>query len=301
MGRSVLLLMLVGANVLWGSSWVVAKLVLHELSPLQISAWRMIGTAPVAALWLALALRRNPLPRGAWPTLLVLGFMSFVASKFLNLWGLTLTTATHASLLTAVEPLFTIALGCLLLAEAFTKRRAGAFLCGAVGAWLLVTEGGGWTGAGAASGPALGDLIFMAGLALEAGYSVIGKSLLTRHAPAVVTMATVLASLVFWAPLAGWDGLRNGWPAWSPAVLAGLAFLSLGCTVLAYWIWFLALREMEAGLAALTIFVQPVWGSLLAVWLLDEPLLGSTLVGGALVLVSLYLATAPPLRGKRRA
>ncbi len=297
MRRAPLLLMLVGANVLWGSSWVVAKLVLHELSPLQISAWRMIGAAPVAALWLIPALRRNPLPPGAWPTLLVLGFVGFVGRKFLNLWGLSLTTATHASLLTAVEPLFTIALGCLLLAEAFTRRRAGAFLCGAGGAWLLVTEGGGW--GGLESGAMLGDLIFIAGLMLEAGYSVVGKSLLTRHAPAVVTMATVLASLVFWVPLAGWDAYHNGWPALTPAVLAGLAFLSLGCTVLAYWVWFHALRELEAGLAALTIFVQPLWGTLLSVWLLDEPLHGSTLAGGALVLVSLYLAVAPPLRSKR--
>ncbi len=282
--------LLIGANLLWGSAWVVAKLTLTELTPLQVSAWRMIGAGVLVAPWLIWRWKREPLPPRAWPALIALGAVGFVVSKFLNFWGLNLTTATNASLLMATEPLLTIALGWLVLREALGGRRLAAFALGAAGAYLLITGGAGWPDLSSAH--VLGDLVFLLGLGGEAVYSVFGKSLLTRHSASTVTMATIAASLLFWLPLAGVDGALSGWPTWNAATVGALLWLSIGCTVLAYWAWFHALEEMEAGLAALTIFVQPVWGSLLAYLLLGESFTAVTFAGGALVLGSLYLAVS---------
>ncbi len=85
----------------------------------------------------------------------------------------------------------------------------------------------------------------------------------------------------------------NGWPPLTGKALAAIAFLSVGCTVAADWAWFHALEKLEVGVAAMTLFVQPLWGALLSVLLLGETLSLPTVGGGALVLAGLYLALAP--------
>ncbi len=142
----------------------------------------------------------------------------------------------------------------------------------------------------------LGDLVFMSGLLGEAGYSVLGKSLLRRHSAALVTAATIVASGAVWLPFAAADGLAGGWPALTGRTVAAMLFLSLGCTIVAFWAWFHVLERMDVAPAALTIFVQPVWGALLGRVLLGEPVTAATVTGGALVLLSLYLALAPGRR-----
>jgi drug/metabolite transporter (DMT)-like permease len=286
-------LLLIAANLLWGSGWVVAKLALAELSPLQVSAWRMLLAGAFAVPWLLLLLRREVLPRVLWPRLILLGGLGFVASKFLNFWGLARTSASDASLLMAAEPMLTIALGVLVLRESLGRRRLAAFSLGAAGSYLIIAGGLRWPDLAAAH--FVGNLVFVSGLLGEAAYSVFGKALLDRHSPVLITAATVVASLAFWAPVAAVDVATSGWPQVSGRGMAAMLFLALGCTLLAYWAWFRALEELEAGRAALTIFIQPLWGALLAISFLGERLGGSTLAGAALTLGGLYLALA----GKR--
>jgi drug/metabolite transporter (DMT)-like permease len=290
-GSALLLALLVGANLMWGSSWVIAKFLLATVGPLQIAAWRMILAGALLApltLWQA---RRGLLPWRSAPALLFLALIGFVLPKAFNLWGVNLSTASSASLLMSIEPLFTLLLGVAILRERVTSAKAAALAFGAVGAYLIVAQGLVWPDWSSAH--ALGDLIFTAGLVLEAGYSVLGKGMLGRHSPLAVTSATISAALVFWLPVAGWDLAVNGWPAVTPGIALAIFYLSAGLTVIGYWIWFFALQHVDAGRVGLTIFVQPLFGTLLSVWVLGEQLTLATWAGGALVLVSLGLALRP--------
>jgi drug/metabolite transporter (DMT)-like permease len=108
-----------------------------------------------------------------------------------------------------------------------------------------------------------------------------------------MTSATVTASLVFWLPVAAWDVSLHGLPPVSAAAMLAIAFMAVGMTILGYWIWFLALQHVDAGRVGLTIFVQPLFGTLLSVWILEERLTLATWVGGGLVLASLAFALRP--------
>lgn len=286
-----LLSLLVAANLAWGASYVVIKLGLGGLTPFQLSLWRML---PAAALSLPVVLvlaRRTPLPLRVWPALAALGCAAFVLNKLLEIVGVNLSSATNAALLLSMEPLFTLALGVLVLRERLGLRRVAALAAGAAGAWLLIARGLRWPDWSAAH--VAGDLIFVAGLTLEAIYSVFGKRLLGRYPPLLMTAATIALSGLVWLPLGVADVALHGWPAFTPVTLGAAAFLALGCTLLAYWAWFHALAHLDAGLVALTLFVQPVTGALLGVWVLGEPFTAATATGGALVLAALWLALGP--------
>jgi drug/metabolite transporter (DMT)-like permease len=289
--------LLVAANLMWGSSWVIAKFLLVSLGPLQIAAWRMIVAGMLLlplTLWQA---RQGLLPRKDWPLLLFLALIGFVLPKAFNLWGVALSTAASASLLMSIEPLFTLLLGVMILRERITPAKSAALVLGGGGTYLIVAKGFGWPDWSSVG--ALGDLIFMAGLALEAGYSVLGKGMLTRSSPLAMTSATITAALVFWLPVAGWDMALNGAPPFDLASMAAVLYLSVGLTIVGYWIWFLALQHVDAGRVGLTIFVQPLFGTLLSVWLLEERLTVATWVGGGLVLASLAFALRPEPRPAR--
>jgi len=292
MRQLTLLLLLVVANLIWGGSYVVMKLALEGLTPLEVSLWRMLPAGVLAIPLLAWYLPRYRLSGRTWLTLGMLALAAFVLNKFLEVLGVQLSTATNAALLLSLEPLFTIALGVVVLGEHFSRRRGVAFLLGGVGAYLLIARGFHWPEFSSAH--VIGDLIFILGLTFEALYTVFGKSHVRRYPALLVTAGTLVLALGVWVPVGGVALALNGMPTFSTSALWALAFLSLGCSLLAYWAWFYALESMEAGVAAMTLFVQPVFGAGLAVYVLEEPVTQALITGAVLVLGALYLALAPP-------
>ena len=138
-------------------------------------------------------------------------------------------------------------------------------------------------------------MLFVSGLGLEALYSVWGKSILRRYSPLDVTAGTIVAAAVIWIPILAIDGAQNGWPSPGWVGIGAVLYMALGCTVLAYLAWLYALTHMEVGVAAMTILLQPLFGALLSMLLLGERLPPAAALGGALVVLSLYVVSrAPP-------
>jgi len=278
------------SNALWGASWVVAKAALRELTPLQLSAWRMIVAGLILAPVAMHYARRAALPRGTWLRLALLGLAQGVVSKYCAYWGVQHSTAADAGLLMAVEPALTVALAALVLGERLGTARLASLLLGAAGAYLIVFQKTGWPALSGAT--VLGDGVFILGLTLEAFYSVFSKPLSERHPPMAVVAGSLVVALPVWIPIAAADAAVHGWPAFSWTAWLAVAYFSVGCTVFAYVVWVWALRRIEAGAVALSVFVQPVVGTLAAVTLLGERLTVPTLAGAALVLASLALLVA---------
>jgi drug/metabolite transporter (DMT)-like permease len=280
------------SNALWGASWVVAKVALRELTPLQISAWRMILAGLVLLPVAVYYARRADLPRGLWPRLALLGLAQAVAAKWCSLWGVQHSTAANAGLLMALEPGFTVALAALVLSERLSAARLTSLALGAAGAYLIVFRETGWPELSGAT--VLGDGVFIVGLSLEAAYSVYSKPLSERHPPLAIAAASLAVALPVWIPVAAADAAVHGWPAFGVTGWLAIVYFALGCTVFGYVVWVFALRRIAAGAVALSVFVQPLVGTLAAVLVLGEHLTARTLGGAALVLASLGLIVATP-------
>lgn len=284
--------LLCGINLMWGSSWVATKLALEEMSPIQLGGWRMIVSGVILLPWLLKGWRAGEITARGLPWLVVLGFTGFVAPKALTYYGIDLSTAINASLLMAVEPLMTLAMARLWLGERLTRRKLWGLLLGGSGGYLLIARG--FRLPDFSTAAVVGDLIFTLGLAMEALYTVWGKATLQRHSPVTITAVAIVTSMVFWIPAVVADGALNGWPTPSWKGIAAIAFLALGCTVIAYMAWLFALGRMEAGVAGMTVLLQPVFGALLSAAVLGETLPPSAAAGGALVMFSLYLVVREP-------
>lgn len=280
------------SNALWGASWVIAKFALREMTPLQLSAWRMIVAGLVLLPVVIYYAQRRAFPRRLWPRLALLGLAQAVAAKLCVFWGVQHSTAANAGLLMALEPGFTVALAALVLSERLSPARLASLALGAVGAYLIVFRATGWPELSGAT--VLGDGIFIVGLGLEAVYSVYSKPLSERYSPLAIVAASLVVALPVWIPVAAADAAVNGWPAFSATGWLAIAYFALGCTVFGYVVWVFALRRIQAGAVALSVFLQPVVGTIAAVTILGESLTAMTLAGAALVMASLGLIVATP-------
>ena len=283
-------ILLILANVLWACSYVAAKFVLRDISANMMNALRMIISAMVL-LPLLIALRKDlNLTRRDLPQLALLATIGIVMAKTLEFGGLAFSTASDVALLITSESIITAVLSWLLLRERFKPLTGFALFLGLVGVYLIVERslvpnippGGGAL-------RILGDVLVIFGLICEAFYTVRGKALLVKHPPLLITAAAIVGSAIVWVPLAGGEILYSGWRPLSLTAWLGLGWLAIMSTVVAYLAWFKGLEKIDGSAAASTLFVQPLLGTVLAIMLLNDQLLPSTIIGGILIVVSVYL------------
>ena len=131
-----------GANLLWGSTYVVAAEVLEAAPPLVIAFVRFAVASAVMVL-----LRSHEAPRSKEITrpagserwaLLVLGVVGFGLAKVLNYEGLAKSTATDAALIINLEAVFTAFFGRLLLGQKLSQSQLGGLTISFLGGLLLV-------------------------------------------------------------------------------------------------------------------------------------------------------------------
>jgi len=283
-------LWLIFANVLWAASYVAAKFALNDTSVTMMLALRMGISALILLPLLIVKRKALNLTRRDLPQLVLLSLVGFVVNKLLEFGGLSLTTASDVALLITSESIFTAALSWIILREHFKKWTAAALLLGFVGVYLIVERsvipnlpvGGGVS-------RIVGDLLVVLALLIEAFYTVRGKSLLVKHSPLLITAASIVGSAVFWVPVAGWEVLSTGWHMPGITAWIGIGWLALMATVLAYLAWFQGLSKVDGSAAASTLFIQPLLGTLLAIVLLHDQLTPLTILGGVLIIVSVYI------------
>ena len=88
-------------------------------------------------------------------------------------------------------------------------------------------------------------------------------------------------------PLAAWELTLGGEHIGrlTPSVVAGTLFLGIICTALAVYLWNKSFERLEAAVASLLFFAQPLVGALLSTWLLGELLRVQFFVGGVLIVL----------------
>ncbi|MEU7550820.1 DMT family transporter [Streptomyces sp. NPDC044571] len=266
--------------VVWGASYLAAKGITTAHTVVAVLVLRFSLVLPV----LAVAGRRRLRAltgrqlRGAGLLGLVLG-----AIFLLETYGVVHTSATNAGLIISLTMIFTP------LAEAAVQRKApsAAFLGAAavsVAGVVLLTQQGGFTV------PGLGDLLMLAA-ALVRTLNV----LLTARTEAVqgadpLSLTTVQlggAVLVF-AVLAALPG--TGGSPWAvalsfgPGQWAGLVFLSVFCTLFAFFVQTWALRRTSPSRVSLLLGTEPLWAAVAGIALGGEHLGAAGLAGAALVL-----------------
>ncbi|WP_030155272.1 DMT family transporter [Streptomyces sp. NRRL S-244] len=266
--------------VVWGGSYLAAKGITTAHTVIAVLVLRFALVLPVLAVagWQRLRALTARQLSGAGLLGLVLGGIFL-----LETYGVVHTSATNAGLIISLTMIFTP------LAEAAVRREApsGAFLAGAaasVAGVVLLTQGAGFTVPGA------GDLLIL-GAALARTLHVLLmariKAVQDADSLSLTTVQLGGAVLVF-AVLAAVPGTGDSpWAAaaaFGPTEWAGLAFLSVLCTLFAFFVQMWAVRRSSPSRVSLLLGTEPLWAAAAGIAIGGEHLGPAGFAGAALVL-----------------
>ena len=120
---------------LWGSNFLLIKVSLDGLSPIQIVLVRMATGALVLLAFVALSGEALPRQRRTWAHIAIAAVIANLVPYFLFGWGEERVDSAVAGTLNATTPLFTVVLAVATGTEAsLSQRRAGGLVLGFLGA-----------------------------------------------------------------------------------------------------------------------------------------------------------------------
>ena len=282
-----------------GSSVVVGKTLVARM-PIFVIGGLRFALASVILLTLVVILER-PRPRLGPRDVAILilqAFTGIFAFNALLLFGLRLTTAAEAGIVTSTTPAVAAALATLVLRERWTPRRTVTIVLAVLGILVLNLT---TPSSGGARGPTalLGDLLVFGAVLGEAIFLVCSRVVSQRQSPLVVATGMSLLGLVMFAPFALQEARSFDFGALVLHEWIAITYYGVAVTVLAFLLWAHGIARVEAGTAAAFTSVLPVSVLGLSYTVLGEPFAWAHLGGGACVIGALAILArrTPRTRG----
>jgi len=297
---------------LWGGSFIAIKIGLRYLTPMELVIARFVPSAiMLLPLGLWAAKRNKAVSQRFWSSLshrekwlaVVASILAVPAYHFCLNFGETMIPAGWASLVISLNPACIIIFASYLLHEKVGLRRwagVGLALMGLVfialthqvlgddGRNLTVVQKG------------LGMVITLGAVISWGGFTTFSKKLIAGREPLEALGWTMtlgaLWTLPFWRP--SLIGKIAGSP---PELLWSLIFLSVGCTVVGFVVWYWVLAQWPASKTGSFVYLVPLFALVISHVMLNEPLDMLTALGAGGVLGGVILAaTAKPEKGHKK-
>jgi len=271
---------------IWGTSFLLMKVALVDLTPLQIVLGRMAIGAAVLLVVLRMRAERLPSGRRIWASLAFVGVVANVVPFFLIAWGEQYVGSGLAGIYNATTPLFTLLVATAALPEERpTAAKTAGLAVGFFGVLLVMAP---WRGVGHAA--LAGQLACLAAAACYAvAITYTRKYLSGSGLPPVVLAAgqLVCATVVVMALFPLWATSSVSLP---PKVLASMLALGALGTGIAYLIFYRLIGEIGATAASTVTYLVPVVAVTLGVAVLGEAVAWNDFVGAAVVLLGVAVA-----------
>lgn len=126
-------------SIIWGSSFILIKVGLKELSPIQVGALRVTSAGIFLIPWVIKGIKNVKKRHLGW--LFIIGFMGSFFPAFLFAKAQTSIDSSLAGVLNALTPLWVIIVGALFFVQKFTKDVIIGVIIGFLGTALLVLTG----------------------------------------------------------------------------------------------------------------------------------------------------------------
>jgi drug/metabolite transporter (DMT)-like permease len=278
-----------GAASIWGGMYVVSKVVLEIIPPFSLVTLRLL----LGAITLAIVLFLRGFPkisrRQLWQVLGV-GFVGYGISLSLQFLGTKLSTAANGSLVTSATPAFVLLFAWLLLGEKITTRRLLALFLATIGVIAVIDP------RSAQLNPDLflGNLLLIGAAITWALYSVLVRKVTQNIDVLLFSLIAFLGGLPVVIPAGAWELSTSGVGEISLGVIGGVLFLGVISTALAMVLWNTAFAYVDASLASLTFFAQPLVGTFLGWLFLGEKITPLFLLGGLLIGMGLVISSREP-------
>jgi drug/metabolite transporter (DMT)-like permease len=284
--------LLVACNFMWGSQFVLAKLVQEQMGPILATLLPIaIATVCVAPLIYRRGTRAE-VSGADIARFAAIGVFGQVVGQLGITWGVRFVPASNAALLSLLLPVVTALMAFALLGERLTRVGWLSFALAIVG--VLQCSGVDWKELRFESGAALaGNALIVCGVAGSAFYNVYSKKLLRRYTALEVLLYSYIAVVITLLPITAYlepTSLQTI-GSFSSRVWLGVALLAGFQYFLSMVIFLQVLTRLDATQAGMSNYLIPVFGVLAAAAVFGEHLSARMILGAVLVAGSTLLIT----------
>ncbi len=225
--------------LIWGSTWLAIRIVVHDVPPLRAAALRFLFAGAALLMIAFLQKRRWPSGPAQWNTIFVLSFTIMALPYGLLFWAEQHVTSSMTAVLYSAMPL-AVALLTPVMTHHKVPRRAVYAMVVAFGGMLTLFY------ADPSNSPRalLGGIAVLCSMALSAWSVVYAKQRLREVDSVVATGLQLLLGSValFWGTWA----LEAHRPAlWTKQALVAMAFLTVFGSAAAFVIYYWLLKKLQ--------------------------------------------------------
>ena len=273
------------AAAIWGGLFLAVRLVVGVVEAVPLVWLRYV--LALGALFVLGEMRHVSwkIQPKDYKLVLAVGLIGQTLSIVTQESGTLLTSAQTGSTITAATPAFMVIFGWLILKEEMTVRRILSLLMATVGVLCIVFDPDNF------QMDVLGGFYLLIAAVTWALMAVILK-LLKEYSAITLTFYGTLIAVICLAPYALWwlaeeaDFIAMS----SPQIWGAILYMGIISTTGGFVLWNEGLLYMDASVAGLFMFTQPIVGTILGWCILGEPLtlwfwIGAFLIGAGVVTV----------------
>jgi drug/metabolite transporter (DMT)-like permease len=277
------------ASLFWAGNIVLARYVAGHVPPLMTSFIRWIGVFLILLPFARHHLRRDwPVLRKNLPLMLLLSATGFAYNNAISYWAMQYTEALNALLIQSAGPLFVALWALALFGVRLTRAQGAGILISLLGVLTIILRGD----FSALLGIRLnrGDLMFASSLFSFGLYSALMTRRPVTHQLSLISFTTGCGAAML-LPFAIWESFAGFTLRPDVLSLATLAYVVIFPSTLAYLFFNRGIAVIGPNRAAPFFHLVPVFGSVMAIGLLGEALRPFHLIGYALVLAGIVIAS----------
>ncbi|MGH9439527.1 MAG: DMT family transporter [Terriglobia bacterium] len=294
-------ILLLVCNFIWASQFVLVKIVQEQMGPVFATFFPITIAGLILipiVMWERRGRRQKEAASGSGISrknvrdFVLLGVCGQVVAQLFITWGVRLSLASNAALLMLVLPVSTALMAYVFLGERMTTVRWISFILAIAG--VLECSGINWSELNFhSSGFLLGNLMIFLSVNGSAFYNAYSKKVLDRFSPLQVLLYSYYVVFLFMLPITLYAepySFKN-LPHFTPVIWFGLLALAVFQYLLSMVIFLTVLTRLDATQAALSNYLIPFFGIIIAAIVLHEHLTTFMVLGGGLVLASTLLIT----------
>lgn len=279
------------AALLWGTSFIAGKYSYDVFDPYLLVQLRM-GIATLFVLPILYKRRSDVVlsfkmhKKG----LLALAFLIYPATFLLQFLGLKYTSASSATTMIGIEPFMVVFMGYFVFKNKTSKMDWVLGALTFIGVLIVA-----WSSQQDHSINLFGCFLVIVSTIVVAIWVLTSKKILEEVDSSIFTAITILLGFILCIPFTlffSTTSLSTISSSISISSILALLYLGIGCSYLASKFWNKGLELSSANNGGLFLALEPIFGVVFAVLLLNENITGVTLIGVIIVLCSTFYAQA---------
>ncbi|MFE4759962.1 DMT family transporter [Bacillus mycoides] len=275
-------LLILSVVIIWGINYTIAKYGLLEFTAIEFTAVRMMTAAPLLLLLTFFIEKSLYMERKDIPRLIIVSVVGIVLYQTLFMETVQYTSATNASLLISISPIFTTVFAIFLKQEKLSSRKLVGSMIAFIGATLVLV-----------AGHSLASSFYGNGIGLITSicwglYPVLAGPLIKKYSALRVTAWSTLVGAIPLLLLSGPHVFVMPFHITHGMTLFALLYSVFFVTVFGLVMWYVGVQKIGASHTMVYMYITPLVAVLFAAIWANEYVSFQQIIGGIIIFFGLW-------------